>query len=78
MRVETIGVGRPRVVAGKGDEVLTSIFKTPVPGTVTAMRHNLEGDWQSDLKVTAAHERLEVALLYAVWQHSMSTISLDA
>lgn len=51
MRVETIAVGRPRVVEWKGDEVLTSIFKIPVPGPVRAVRHNLEGDRQSDLEV---------------------------
>lgn len=51
MRVETIAVGRPRVVEWKGDGVRTSIFKTPVPGPVRAVRHNLEGDRQSDLEV---------------------------
>jgi MOSC domain-containing protein YiiM len=51
MRVETIAVGRPRVVRWKGDEVRTSIYKMPVPGPVRAMRHNLQGDRQSDLEV---------------------------
>ncbi|NIR44914.1 MAG: MOSC domain-containing protein, partial [Gemmatimonadetes bacterium] len=51
MKVETIAVGGPRVVEWKGDEVLTSIFKTPVRGPVRAVKHNLEGDRQSDLAV---------------------------
>lgn len=29
----------------------TSIFKSPVEGPVRVVRHNLEGDWQADLKV---------------------------
>ncbi len=51
MKVETIAVGLPRVVEWKGEKVLTSIFKTPVPGPVRAVAHNLEGDRQSDLEV---------------------------
>lgn len=51
MKVETISVGQPRMVEWKGDRVLTSIFKTPVPGPVRAVRHNLEGDRQSDREV---------------------------
>lgn len=35
----------------KGQEVVTSIFKTPVAGPVMARRHNLEGDRQADLRV---------------------------
>jgi MOSC domain-containing protein YiiM len=51
MRVEVIAIGRPRVVEWKGDNVRTSIFKTPATGPVKAVRHNLEGDRQSDLRV---------------------------
>lgn len=49
--VVTIAVGGPRTILWKGEEVVTSIFKTPVPGPVWARRHNLDGDRQSDLKV---------------------------
>ncbi len=48
MRIETIAVGGPRVVSWAGQEVVTSIFKTPVPGPVMVRAHNLEGDRQSD------------------------------
>ncbi len=51
MRIETVAIGAPRRVSWKGREVLTSIFKTPVPGPVTVRRHNLDGDRQSDLSV---------------------------
>lgn len=51
MSVETIAVGGPRSVSWQGQEVVTSIFKTPVPGPVLARGHNLEGDRQSDPKV---------------------------
>ncbi len=50
-RVESIAVGTPRKVEWNGREVLTSIFKTPVPGPVRVRRHNLDGDRQSDLEV---------------------------
>ena len=51
MRVATVAVGGPRNVPWQGSEVLTSIFKTPVPGPVMARGNNLEGDRQSDLQV---------------------------
>lgn len=51
MRVKSIAVGQPRIVQWQGDEVLTSIFKTPVAGPVKVVPHNLEGDRQSDLEV---------------------------
>ena len=57
MRIETIAVGGPRTVRWQGDEVVTSIFKTPVPGPVTVHEHNLEGDRQSDLTVHGASSR---------------------
>ena len=49
-RVESIAVGQPRTVVYNGQEVLTSIFKAPVPGPVMVRRHNLDGDRQSDLE----------------------------
>lgn len=51
MKVETLAVAGPRTVSWKGREVVTSIFKSPVPGPVAVRRHNLEGDRQSDLSV---------------------------
>lgn len=51
MNIATIAVGGPRTIFWNGEEVVTSIFKTPVPGPVRARRHNLEGDRQSDLRV---------------------------
>jgi MOSC domain-containing protein YiiM len=51
MRVETVAVGEPRIVPWQGRDVLTSIFKVPVPGPVAARGINLEGDRQSDLQV---------------------------
>lgn len=51
MRILSICVGQPRVVEWQGRSVETSIFKSPVTGTVTARRLNLDGDRQSDLTV---------------------------
>jgi MOSC domain-containing protein YiiM len=38
-------------VSWQGEEVVTSIFKTPIPGPVMARGNSLEGDRQSDLQV---------------------------
>ena len=49
--LESIAVGLPHKVRWRGEEVTTSIFKTPVHGPIAVRRHNLEGDRQSDLRV---------------------------
>ena len=51
MIIESIAVGRPQTVLWKGEDVVTSIFKSPVAGPVMARRHNLDGDRQSDSRV---------------------------
>lgn len=50
-RIISINVGKPKTHNWKGDIITTSIFKIPVPGTVTVNHLNLEGDEQSDLRV---------------------------
>lgn len=48
MRIDAVAVGLPRVVPWLDRDVRTSIFKAPVAGPVRVVRHNLEGDQQSD------------------------------
>jgi MOSC domain-containing protein YiiM len=50
-RLVSINVSLPREAIWHGGVVLTSIFKTPVIGTVAVTATNLEGDRQSDLTV---------------------------
>jgi MOSC domain-containing protein YiiM len=47
----SINVGLPREVEWRGEVVTTSIFKSPVTGSVRVDRLNLAGDQQSDLTV---------------------------
>lgn len=49
--VLSVNVGQPTLVPTANGEVLTSIFKSPVSGSVRVNRLNIEGDRQSDLKV---------------------------
>lgn len=51
MRVESIAVGTPRQVFWEGRDVLTSIFKVPIPGPVRIGKQGIEGDRQADLRV---------------------------
>ena len=53
MRAEliSVNVGLPRIVTGKGDPVLTGIFKDPIAGRVMLGALNLVGDRQADLSV---------------------------
>jgi len=50
MRIVSVNVGQPREVTdAAGNTVLTSIYKSPVNGTVRVSRLNIDGDRQSDL-----------------------------
>ena len=74
MRVETVAVGRPRVVSWRGREVRTSIFKAPVAGPVRVVRHNLEGDRQSDRRVHGGEYKAVYAYSgdhYAWWKETL-------
>ncbi len=51
MEINSINVGRPQVVQWQGQDLKTSIFKSPVVGSVRVGQTNLEGDQQSDLAV---------------------------
>ena len=57
MRVVAVSVGLPREVNWRGRVVETSIFKSPVSGTVRVGRLNLDGDRQSDLTVHGGAEK---------------------
>ena len=50
-RVLSVNVGMPKLVPVNRENVLTSIFKSPVQGRVAVRRHNIDGDRQSDLTV---------------------------
>lgn len=49
--VESVNVGRPRMVERGGEQVPTGIWKQPVAGRVTAAGVNLAGDDQADRTV---------------------------
>lgn len=74
MNVERIAVGQPRVVAWRGNEVRTSIFKTAVEGAVRVVRHNVEGDRQSDREVHGGEYKAVYAYAtehYAWWERRL-------
>jgi MOSC domain-containing protein YiiM len=52
MKIISLNIGLPRTVQdARGLDVLTSIFKSAVPGPLLLRRMNLDGDLQSDLTV---------------------------
>jgi MOSC domain-containing protein YiiM len=57
MKLVSVNVGRPRLVAWRGRTVSTGIFKEPVAGRVVLRRLNLDGDRQADLTVHGGREK---------------------
>lgn len=74
MQLLAISVGLPRDVLWKGETVTTSIFKSPVDGSVALRRHNLEGDQQADLSVHGGPTKAVYAYPsehYEFWKHEL-------
>jgi len=57
MKVVAVSVGRPKSVQWRGDEVQTSIFKSPISGRANVVHDNIDGDEQSDLSVHGGPEK---------------------
>ncbi len=51
MQILSVNVGQPRQIRTSNGTVLTSIFKSPVEGSVALREYNLAGDRQADLTV---------------------------
>ena len=51
MKLISLNVGRPRLVAWNGQTVSTGIYKLPIEGRVMLRTLNLDGDRQADLTV---------------------------
>lgn len=71
MRVVSLNVGKPKLVARNGRTVLTGIFKTPVETPLTLRLENFEGDAQADLTVHGGPDKAVYAYPvehYAGWQ----------
>ena len=51
MKIVSVNVGLPIEASWKGKTVTTGIFKSPVNGSITLRKHNLDGDKQADLSV---------------------------
>jgi MOSC domain-containing protein YiiM len=64
MKLAALSVGQPRIVETPHGGILTSIFKEPVAGRRRVVRHNVEGDKQSDLSVHGGPKKAVYA--YAV------------
>jgi MOSC domain-containing protein YiiM len=74
MKLLSISVGLPRDVEWRGKTVRTSIFKSPVPGSVRVGRLNVEGDQQSDLTVHGGADKAVYAYPsehYAFWREEL-------
>jgi len=51
MKIISVNVGLPQEVTFQRKEISTSIFKSPVDGSVMVRKLNLDGDKQADLRV---------------------------
>lgn len=78
-RLISIQVGLPREVESDRKTVRTSIWKSPVAGTVRVGRLNLEGDEQSDLSVHGGPDKAVYAYPsehYAFWRGELPDMEL--
>jgi MOSC domain-containing protein YiiM len=75
----SVQVGVPRKVLRNGEEVLTGIFKAPVPGRVYMGTLDLEGDRQADLTVHGGRDKAVYAYPsehYPFWEKQLPGVEL--
>ncbi|MBZ5668556.1 MAG: MOSC domain-containing protein [Acidobacteriia bacterium] len=68
MKVISINVSEPRVLAAGGEQVETGILKTPMPGRIQVGKLNLQGDRQADLSV---HGGPNKAVYVYSWENTL-------
>jgi MOSC domain-containing protein YiiM len=78
MKIISLNVGLPRTVQdAHGQDVLTSIFKSAVPGPLLLRRMNLDGDLQSDLTVHGGKNKAVYAYPsehYEYWRQQLPNV----
>jgi len=79
MKIISLNVGLPRIVRDREREVVTGIFKSPVPGPVMLRRLNLDGDRQADLEVHGGRDKAVYAYPsehYDFWRQEFPEMEL--
>lgn len=79
MKIISVNVGMPRLLAWEGATFKTSIFKAPVEGRVMLRTTNLDGDRQSDLSVHGGPNKAAYgypAEHYSPWSEELRGVSL--
>ena len=79
MKVLSVNVALPRLVAWKGQTFKTGIFKKPVAGAVMMRRLDLDGDRQADLSVHGGPYKAVYAYPsehYAFWRKELPEMEL--
>jgi MOSC domain-containing protein YiiM len=79
LKLLSVNVGMPREVDWHGRFVRTSIFKSPVLGSVRVATLNLEGDKQSDLTVHGGVHKAIYAYPsehYLLWREELPDLDL--
>jgi len=79
MKVLSLNVALPRLVAWKGQTFKTGIFKKPVAGAVMMRRLDLDGDRQADLSVHGGPYKAVYAYPsehYAFWRKELPEMEL--
>ena len=79
MKIISVNVGLPRLLAGQGTTFKTGIFKSPVHGPVIVRTTNLDGDRQADLTVHGGPNKAVYAYPsehYPDWQTELQDSNL--
>ena len=79
MKLVSVNVGLPRLLAWAGATFKTGIFKNPVPGRVMLRTTNLDGDRQADLSVHGGPNKAVYGYPsehYAAWSAELRSAEL--
>jgi MOSC domain-containing protein YiiM len=77
MNLLAISVGQPQQVQWQGQDVWTSIFKSPVTGSVEVKSENIVGDRQADLRVHGGLDKAVYAYSFDTYTWWKQKLGLD-
>ena len=64
MRILSINVSEPKKIIFNGKELITSIYKKPINGSVDVSDIGISGDRQADMKVHGGYDKAVYAYSY--------------
>jgi len=77
MKILSINVSEPKKVMFNGKELITSIYKNPIQGSVEIKELGIQGDRQADMKVHGGYDKAVYGYSFKHYKHWSDKLGRD-